>query len=463
MFDMSKNRPATQLNRRDFLKFSTAITAVAAVGPYIVPSTVFGQNAPSNRITLGVIGCGNQSTLDVPEFLNFDDCQVVAVCDVNKASYGYKTDKQFLGREPIRDLVNGFYAKKTTSGRFSGCDMYEDFRAVLARKDIDAVVIITPDHWHAIMTIMAARAGKDIYCQKPLTLTIAEGRDMIQAVRKHKRILSTGSQWRSNPLMRKACELVRNGRLGKLKKVTTYVAANNFNGPGPGWQPAPVPEGFNYDLWLGPAPEAPYHPDRCLYKFRFVSDYSGGQTTNFGAHSNDIAHWGMNMDGSGPVEVEDLGAEFPPKGDLFDTATKVAFRARYANGVVLDCVTDKLGFGVKFEGTDGWLQVLSRKLDSEPANIKDMELGDSDQRLYLSENNYRNFIDCVKSRKEPIQPVETGHSTSVVCHLGNIAMTLGRKIKWDPVKERIIGDREAAKMVSRPMRGPWRYNMPIKA
>jgi predicted dehydrogenase len=426
-----------------------------------VPSSVFGKNSPSNRITLGIIGCGNQSTIDIPEFLNNDECQVVAVCDVNKGSHGYKTPQQFLGREPMRAFVNKFYSNKAQT--YQGCEMYEDFRDVLNRKDIDAVVIIAPDHWHAIMTIMAARAGKDIYCQKPLTLTIAEGRDMINAVRKHNRVLSTGSQWRSNPLMRKACELVRNGRIGKLKRVETYVAENNFNGPGPGWKPAPVPAGFNYDMWLGPAPEAPYHPDRCLYKFRFVSDYSGGQTTNFGAHSNDIAHWGMGMDGKGPVEVEDLGAEFPAKGDLFNTATKVAFRAHYENGVTLDCITHKLNFGVKFEGTDGWLRVLSQKIESDPATIKDLELGEKDERLYVSANNYRNFIDCVKTRKEPIQPVETGHSTAVVCHLGNMAMTLKRKIKWDPKAEKILGDEEAAKMVSRPMRAPWRYDMPLKA
>ncbi len=459
---MFKARISPKVNRREFLKSSAVVAAMAAAGPFIVPSSVFGKNSPSNRITLGVIGCGNQSTVDLPEFLNYEACQVVAVCDVNKGSHGYRTPQQFLGREPQRDFVNASYAKKAPGGSYKGCDIYEDFRDVIARKDIDAVVIIAPDHWHAIMTIMAARAGKDIYCQKPLTLTIAEGRQMIKAVRKYKRILSTGSQWRSNPLMRKACELVRNGRIGKLKRVETYVAENNFKGPGPGWKPAPVPEGFNYDMWLGPAPEAPYHPDRCFYKFRFVSDYSGGQTTNFGAHSNDIAHWGMGMDGKGPIEVEDLGAEFPEKGDLFDTATKVAFRAHYANGVVLDCVTNKLSFGVKFEGDDGWLRVLSRAIDSDPATIKDLELGKKDKRLYVSENNYRNFIDCVKSRKEPIQPVETGHSTATVCHLGNIAMKLGRKIKWDPKAEKIIGDAEAAKMVSRPMRAPWRYDMPLK-
>jgi predicted dehydrogenase len=453
---MNPSKTTSRLSRRDFLRSSVALAAGALGGPYIVPASVFGQNAPSNRVTLGIIGCGNQSTIDMSEFMKYPGCQIVAVCDVNRGSLGYKTDKQFLGREPQRDFVNRFYAEKSASGTYKGCDMYSDFRELLARKDIDAVAIIAPDHWHATMTVLAARAGKDIYCQKPLTLTVAEGQTMIKAVRKHRRILQTGSQYRSHATMRRACELVRNGRIGKLQRVETYVAANNFNGPGPGWKAMPVPEGFDYDMWLGPAPEAPYHHDRCLYRFRFILDYSGGQTTNFGCHSNDVAHWAMGVDDTGPVEVENLGAEFPPKGDLFDTPTKVAFRARYANGVTLDCKTDPLGFGARFEGTDGWLRVTSRGIVSEPAGIKDSVIAETEMRLPVSENHYHNFLDCVKSRKEPIEPVEIGHRTATLCHLGNIAMILDRKIKWNPRSEKIVGDSEAARMLSRPMRGPWR-------
>ncbi len=206
---MNTPKMTPQLTRRDFLR-STAVLTAATIGcPAIAPSSVFGQNAPSKRVTLAIIGCGNQSTQDIPEWLRNDDCQVLAVCDVNKGSHGYKTAKQFLGREPQRDFVNSFYAKKAVSGSYKGCDMHVDFRDVLSRNDIDAVAIITPDHWHAVMTVLAARGGKDIYCQKPLTLTVGEGRQMIQAVRQHKRILQTGSQWRSNPLIRRACELTR--------------------------------------------------------------------------------------------------------------------------------------------------------------------------------------------------------------------------------------------------------------
>lgn len=459
---MKASRTSSQLSRRDFLRFSTALTVTTLAVPTVVPSSVFGQNAPSKRITLGIIGCGNQSTVDIPEWLKNDDCQVVAVCDVNKASYGYRSEKQFLGREPQRNLVNQFYAKKSPSGQFKGCDLYNDFRDVLARKDIDAVAIITPDHWHAVMTVLAARAGKDIYCQKPLTLTVREGQDMIKAVREHKRILQTGSQYRSHPTMRQACELVRNGFLGKLQRIETYVAENNFSGPGPGWKEMPVPEGFDYDLWLGPAPKVPYHKDRCFYRFRFILDYSGGQTTNFGCHSNDLAHWAMGVDGIGPLEVEDLGAEFPPKGDLFTTPTKVAFRARYANGVVLECKTDPLSFGAKFIGSDGWLRVTSKGIECEPVGIKDAQIPENGTHFPVSQNHYRNFLDSVKSRQEPIEPVEVGHRTASLCHLGNIAMILKRKLKWDPAKEEIVGDDEAARMLARPLRAPWRYDMPLK-
>lgn len=459
---MNPAQPSRSLSRRDFIRSSAALTAATVAFPTIVPSTVFGRNAPSNRITLGILGCGNQSTVDIPEWLKNADCQIVAVCDVNRASFGYKNDKQFLGREPQRDFVNAHYAKQTTSGKFQGVMAYSDFRDVLARRDIDAVAIITPDHWHAVQTVLAARAGKDIYCQKPLTLTVREGQDMIRAVRQHQRILQTGSQYRSHPVFRQACELVRNGRIGKLKRVETYVAENNFKGPGPGWKPMPVPEGFDYDAWLGPAPKEPYHIDRCLYRFRFVQAYSGGQTTNFGCHSNDVAHWGMGMDASGPIEVEDLGAEFPPKGDLFDTATKVAFRARYENGVVLDCLTDKRSFGVTFEGTEGWVRVVGRKLETNPAGLAQSVIGPNEIRLPVSENHYRNFLDAVKSRKDPVEPVEAGHRTATLCHLGNIAMNLRRKIRWDPKQEEIIGDAAAAKALSRPMRAPYNYQMPLK-
>jgi len=459
---MKSKETTSQYTRRGFFRSTAAFTAAALAGPYVLPSSVFGKTAPSNRITLGVIGCGNQSAVDIPEWLKNDDCQIVAVCDVNRASYGYRWEKQFLGREPQRDFVNQFYAKKAPSGQSKGCDLYNDFRELIARKDIDAVAIITPDHWHAVMTILAARAGKDIYCQKPLTLTVRDGQEMIRAVRQHKRILQCGSQWRSMAHVRRACELVRNGRLGRLQSIETYVAPNNFTGPGPGWKEMPVPEGFDYDLWLGPAPKAPYHKDRCFYRFRFILDYSGGQTTNFGHHANGMMQWALG-DGDVPVEYEDAGSEWPEKGDLFTTATKVSFRARYASGVELFCHTDKRSTGVHFVGSDGWLDIGTRGFKCQPASLKDSVIGPNEQRLYVSENHYRNFLDCVKSRKEPVEPIQAGHRNSMLCHLGNIAMRLRRKIKFDPKQEQILGDPEAANLLGRPMREPWRYDMPLKA
>lgn len=467
---MNNSMRAIQQNitRRRFLK-GAALGAAAAYGmPAIVPSSVLGALAPSNRINVAMIGLGNQGTLDLAAFLQQDDVQVVGVCDVNTASHGYRTPDQFLGRKPGQDAVNAYYAKKNDAAEYKGCDAYTDFREVIGRADADAVVIVVPDHWHSYMTIMAAKAGKDIYCEKPLSLTIRQGQEMVKAVREHKRVLQTGSMWRSNGAARHACELVRNGRIGQVKRIISEVSENNFKGPGPGWKPMPVPEGFDYEMWLGPAPAAPYHADRCFYRFRFILDYSGGQTTNFGCHSNGLAQWALGVDNSGPIEFEDAGSEWPEPGDLFTTPTKIDFRARYSDGPELICQTTKRGFGTRFEGTEGWVE-FGGALKTFPESLKDSEIGPQEIHLpaaiknrqkdaparSMSYDHVRNFVDCMKSREDPVEPVEAGHRTASLCHLGNIAMKLHRKIKWDPQQEQIIGDDEAAKMLSRPMREPW--------
>jgi predicted dehydrogenase len=454
----------SRTSRRAFIK--TAACAIAV--PTIVPRSVFGAYAPSNRINIGFIGLGNQSKIDLPAFLKNDDVRVLAVCDVNTGSDGYKDPEDFLGREPGKQRVEAYYADQKPSGRYKGCDAYSDFREVIARDDIDAVVIVVPDHWHAVMTIAAAKAGKDIYCEKPLSLTVDDGQAMVKAVRKYKRILQTGTHHRSNDAIRRGCELVRNGRIGKLQRITTFIAENNFAGPGPGWQPMPVPKGFDYATWLGPAPVAPYHKDRCLYKFRFIADYSGGQTTNFGAHSLDLAQWGHGGELSGPVEFEDAGSEWPTPGSLFTTATKVAFRAKYADGVELVCETRAPGFGARFDGSEGWVQVDSKGLSTSSKSLKTSVIGANEIHLpesvpgkptadykFVSSHHVRNFLDAVKSRHDPIVPVEIGHRSASICHLGNIAMKLKRKIKWDPETEKIVGDDEAAAMLNRPKREPW--------
>ncbi len=319
------------ISRRQFLKSSGktfAALACVSVATCIIPSSVLhGATAPSNRITVGCIGTGNQGVQDMRAFLVESDVQVVAVCDVNRGSDGYRYANQFLGREPGRRIVEEFYAEHKRSGTFHGCDAYSDFRDVIGRKDIDAVAIVVPDHWHAIMTIMAAQAGKDIYCEKPLSLTVEDGRNMVNAVRNSGIILQTGSHERSNGRTRFACELVRNGRIGKLRKILTVVGYWNKTAPEGAWTPMPVPDGFDYDMWLGPARWVPYHKDRCLYNFRFILDYSDGQVANYGAHSLDIAQWGNNTELTGPVEIEDNGSEWPDDG-LFDVAKVVKFKVR---------------------------------------------------------------------------------------------------------------------------------------
>jgi len=442
--------PTAQFTRRQFLQASAA----AGVAPLVVSHSVFGAKAPSNRLNLALIGAGNQSRVDLPSVLRFHDVQVVAVCDVNKGSYGYARPEHFLGREPVGNSVNEYYAKKTGAGTYRGCDLHADFREVLARDDIDAVMVILPDHWHALVSALACRAGKDVYCQKPMSLTVHDGQQMIKAVREHKRILQVGSQYRSNPVVRRMAELVRNGRIGKVQRAIAIVN-DSGPGPGPGWQPMPVPEGFDYDFWLGPAPQAPYHVDRCLYRFRFHLDYSGGQVTNTGHHANDIVQWTLGLDGTEPVEFEDLGSVWPPVGHLYTTAMKTAFRARHANGIELICQTQDPGFGARFEGSDGWIQYTGNKIQASSDEILNSPIGDGELRLPVSDNHYRNWLDCVKSREEPIEPVEVGHSTANICHCGNIAMRLKRRVQWDPQTETFVGDDEANQMLRRPYREPW--------
>ncbi len=447
------NRIEPKQSRRTFIK--TAVTSAASFGiASYVPATVFGANAPSNRINLAIIGTGNQGFNDMQGFLENADARIVSVCDVNTASYGYKTDAQFRGYEPARKLVNDYYAKKRRSGRYEGCTATRDFREVMAREDVDAVVIVVPDQWHAVMSNRAARAGKHIYCEKPMTLTNGEGKSMIQHVRRYGVVFQTGSHERSNARSRFACELVRNGRIGELRRMIAIVGPNNKVGPAGAWTPTPVPPGFDYNMWLGPAPWVPYHEDRCFYKFRFLLDYSGGQTTNYGAHSLDLAQWGNNSEHTGPVEFEDQGSVFPADG-LFDAPTHIHFRARYASGVELICKTGPENVQIRFEGTEGWVQTGYRGFSTYPASLKTSVIGHNETRLYPSENHYRNFLDCIKTREETAAPVEVGHRSASICHLGNIAMKVKRKIQWDPVKEQVINDEAANRMLDRERRAPW--------
>lgn len=487
----------TVASRRRFLRTAAALASSLAA-PQIVPHSVFGATAPSNRVHVGQIGCGHQSQRIIPSFLVHDDVRILAVCDVNRQGKGYYYPDRLLGRETARQWIDDYYAEKAAGGPFQGdaydrilghhwgkagseapkgqkasggrakgCATYVDFRELLARPDLDAVAIVVPDHWHALIAIAALKAGKDVYCEKPLALTIYEGQQMVKAVREHRRVFQTGAQFRSSPEVRRACELVRNGRLGEIRTVRTWVDSNSFPSPGPGWQPQPVPEGFDYDFWLGPAPKAPYHIERCFHRWRYILDYSNGQTANFGCHTNDIAQWGLNMDGTTPVEFADNGAEFLPKGSLFTAASKTAFRARYANGVELICETRRSS-ATKFEGTEGRLEVsLGGRMKTSPENLRDSVIGPNELHLpesnparqdnareHIDADHVRNFLNAVKSRHDPIEPVEVGLSTASLCILGNIAQLLKRKFAWDPVAQRSPDD-EVNRMLRRPMREPW--------
>lgn len=384
-------------------------------------------------IGLGFVGVANMGTLNIKEFFKQADARVVAVCDVDTG--------HLAKAKALVDEHNGDTA----------CLTFHDFRELNACPAVDAVVVTTPDHWHALQAIDAMEKGKDVYCEKPLTLTIAEGRAICAAVARTGRILQTGSQQRSMPEFRRACELVRNGALGELQRVETEIPPNNKTCE-PTWEPMPVPPGFDYDFWLGPAPEAAYHEQRCHYQFRFVRDYSGGQVTNFGAHHLDIAQWALGMDESGPVLVRGTG-EFPASG-LFSTATKVDFTLVYANGVEVTCRTG--GSKVTFVGSKGRIMVGRGKLEAAPAELLDFAIPEDGVRLYASDDHHGNFLACIRSRRQPVCPAEVGHRSATCCHLANIAMLLGRELRWDPAKEQFIGDAEANAMLARPYRAPWK-------
>ena len=408
--------------------------------PYFVPARAFGAN---ERVQLGFIGVKNRGMQNMSGFGVVGNqtgklpTTAVALCDV---------DRNVLAA-----------AAKAVERGGTKPDMVEDYRKLLDRKDIDAIVVSTPDHWHALMTIDACRAGKDVYCEKPLTLFVTEGRKMVEVARETGRVVQTGSQQRSDDRFRQACELARNGKLGE--KLTVLVGI-----PKPNYPPLmkavpdsePPPE-LNYDLWLGPAPQRPYNLNRVHYNFRFFWDYSGGQMTNFGAHHLDIAQWGLGMDDSGPVSIEGTGT-FPKAKELCEVTDTARVTYEYANGhkIILGQQQKDIPGAVTFIGDKGRVFVDRGKITADPPELLSTEFGASDTRLYVSKNHYQNFLDCIKSREKPICDVEIGHRSATVCHLGNIALRLGKRIKWDAAKEQIIGDDEAAGMLTRPYRQPWK-------
>lgn len=444
---MTTNHRAT---RRSFLKSTAVITAAA---PFILPSRIWSAEVkPNDRLTLGFIGMGTQNRGLMGGFLGKKETQTVAVCDVD-------TNR----REDAKKRVEDHYAKQNDAG-YKGCIAYKDFRELLERKDIDAVVIATPDHWHAYISIAAAKAGKDIYCEKPLCQSIHEARAMVKAVRKNKRIFQTGSMQRSSKEFRVACELVRNGRIGKISRVEVSVGV-----PGvPCDLPTETDEpGLDWDLWLGPAPMRGYHSKlspRGVHKhfpgWRDYREYGGGMVTDWGAHHFDIAQWGLDMDESGPVEI--IPADKPK-------ATEGA-KLIYANGV--EVVHVNSGYGVVFHGSEGQVKVnrgkfelwlggeQKTKADAKPRDevdrIEKEYLADAKVRLYASTSHNTDWLSSIKTRKPPICDVEVGARSVSVCHLVNLAYYHGQKMKWNPKSEKFTGGTGNKAWLDVPHRDPWK-------
>jgi len=421
-----------QPTRRSFIK----TTLAAGVAPIILPSGLFGADAPSKKITVGCIGVGGHGTgHNLRAYLKQADARVVMVCDVDSKRM-----------ERAKKMVDSFYRD---SGK--GCTTTKDFREVLARPDIDAVMISTPDHWHTLMSVLAIRSGKDVQCEKP-TLTIDEGKILIKEVRKHDKVFQTSTEDRAIPVYHRMAELVRNGRIGKLEKIEV-ILPKQPKGPG---NPAPqeVPKELDYDMWLGPAPEAPYTKDRVHFNFRWIWDYSGGIICDWGAHLFDTAQWANDTERSGPVEIDGKGTHW--EGGLYDTVKDYDVTYRYENGVVMTCTSGNPS--LKFIGSKGWVGNVGwrAKLQASSDKILNSVIEKGETRLFTNpKGEHRNFLDCVKSRKDPYFPVDIGHRVSTVCHLANLSIKLGRPLKWNPVKERFLKDEEANGLCNREMRKPW--------
>jgi predicted dehydrogenase len=422
------------ISRRNFVKN----TFGAAIAFTIIPRHVMGgryYTAPSDKIALGFIGTGKQGRILVKQFA--PKAQVVAAADV---------DKQKL--ELFKINTEKAYAELKERSAYNGIDTYDDFQQILSRKDIDAVVIALPDHWHAVASVMAANAGKHVYCEKPMAHSVEEGRAMADAVKKNDIIFQTGSMQRSWKNFRHACELVRNGYIGDVKEVLVSVGKPAIPCDLPAQD---VPAALDWDRWLGPAAARPFNAElappveKDIYpNWRNYKEYGGGSVSDWGAHMFDIAQWGLDMDRSGPIHF------FPPDGKEYQTLTMI-----YANGVIMKHQDFGRKFGVRFIGSKGRLDISRDYLDSDPADIVTAEIKADEKRLYHSEDHYQDWLDAIKAHKDPICDVETGHRTSSLCCIANIAYWLGRPLTWDPEKEKFKKDRNANKYLKAQIREPW--------
>jgi predicted dehydrogenase len=436
------------LSRRRALQGIAGLAAASAL-PAWFAERVLAEDKPAqpasanDKPNIALIGCGGRGRSIAKEAQKFG--RIIAVCDVDSSH------------------VEGAAIELKAEHKYS------DFRKLLERDDVHVVLNGCPDHWHTLVNVAALRSGKDVYSEKPLTLTIDEGKKLVKVVRETKRVLQTGTQQRSDPQFRMVCELVRNGRLGKLSKVTTVVPAGLHGGP---FKEQPVPKNLDWDTWLGQAPKVPYVPQRCHTTFRFWYDYSGGTITDWGAHHNDIALWGMGLDRSGPTSVEAKKLVEPVPGG-YTAASEYAVHYTYANGVEHTCKTTKFDSifgspqgeppagetrnGVIFEGPEGRIYVRRGHVEASNPDLLKQELPSGAERLQVSNDHMGNFFECVRTRKPPICEAEVGHRSVSVCHLGSIALRTGRKLQWDPEKEQFVGDgaEEGNRYVAREMRKPW--------
>ncbi len=436
-----------KIPRRRFLKCAGGALAGVAWGfPAIIPASALGADgavAPSNRISLGFIGLGTEGRLkNLKRFMAQPDVQVLALCDVHET------------RLRSAHMAMQAYAREPSAAAYRSCLTTGDWRDIIARKDIDAVVVSTPDHWHVPIAVAAANAGKDVFCEKPMSLTIREGRILSDVIKQRSRIFMTGTELRSLPNMVRLWELVRNGRIGKVHTIRTEIF-QNFGGTdvNPPFKTMPIPKDFNYDMWLGQAPDAPYTKPRCHNTFRYILDYAGGTLTDWGSHFNDIAQWANGTDRTGPISVEGHGRF--AEGGLFNSAIEWELTYQYANGVTLICKS-AIDASIRVEGTDGWVQCPWATFETSSAKIAKSEIGaDEVHARTCAGGEQRDFLDCVKSREETYAPAEVGHRTATICHMGNIALQLGRKLQWNPDTEQFLNDDEANKKLSRSMRSPW--------
>ena len=438
-----KSTAASKVSRRHFI----ATTAAAIAAPTFIPSSALGADgatAPSNRIVIGIVGWGMMGPGNTRGLMAHKDCQVVAACDLDKRPL-----------QQAVDTINKNYGN-------TDCKSYHDYREMFARKDIDAVMIAIPDHWHALAATEALRQKKDVYGEKPLARTIAEQQAIVQAVQKNKRIWQTGSWQRSEANFHKAAEIVRNGMIGKVKHVEVGLPSghNDFKGTKNKMAITEPPPELDYEMWVGPSKMMPYIEGRLHMNWRWNYNFGGGQLLDWIGHHCDIAHWGLGFDNSGPLEIEGKG-EFPPKDAVWNTATTYRCELKYPDDITMTIAGGHkdIKSGTKWIGTDGWVWVDRGAFASSNPQWEEWHDVPEDARkikLIKSRNHYRNFLDSVRSRQPTIAPVETAHHSAIPGHLSLIAMMVGRKIQWDAKKEKIVGDKEASQLLTRDYRKPWK-------